>query len=74
MSNSKGNHYCTPESDMRAYDKLPPTARQALQQAAFDWAAGPLLRRWNNARPGYKNGREIAKTIAAWDKNKVKNV
>jgi uncharacterized protein DUF6525 len=31
---------------MRAYEKLPPTLRQALRDAAFNYAPQPILTRW----------------------------
>ena len=44
--NSKGNYRTTREKDLRAYEKLPPTLRQALRDAAFNYAPQPILTRW----------------------------
>lgn len=71
MSNSKGSYYSTTENSMTAYDKLPPTARRALQDAAFCWAPQPVLTRWRKGRAGYKTGADIAKTVAKWDRSKI---
>lgn len=56
---------------MAAYDKLPPTARRALQDAAFDWATQPILTRHRRGRRGYLTGKDIAKTIARRDADAI---
>lgn len=56
---------------MAAYDKLPPTARLALQNAAFKWAAQPILSRHRNGVRGYVTGPDILKTIAHRDAKKI---
>lgn len=71
MANSKGSYYSTTENSMAAYDKLPPTARKALQDAVFCWAPQPIVTRWRNGSKGYKTGADIAKTVAQWDRNKL---
>ena len=38
MRNSKGTYSTTAKLTMAAYDKLPPSARKALQDAVFCWA------------------------------------
>jgi len=68
MSNSKGNYPTTPKRSMAAYDKLPPSARVALQTAQFCWAPQPLLTRWRKGRAGYETGADIAKLIERWDR------
>jgi hypothetical protein len=68
MGNSKGSYCTTTKLTMAAYDKLPPSARKALQDAAFCWATQPILTRWRNGMPGYRTGKDIAKTIALFDK------
>lgn len=67
MSNSKGSYRVTDENNMKAYDKLPPSARKALQDAAFNWAAPPVVTYWRNGRKGYKTGKEIAARVVEWD-------
>ena len=68
MGNSSGTYRTTTKNTMAAYDKLPPSARQALQDAVFCWATQPIPTRWRNGLPGYRNGKEVARTIAAIDK------
>ena len=70
-SNSKGSYQTTPQNMMAAFDKLPPTARAALANAAFNYAAQPVKTRWNRGDPGYKTGKDIATSIAAWDKRRI---
>jgi hypothetical protein len=57
---------------MAAYDKLPPTARKALQEAAFSWAVQPIRTRHNRGKKGFRTGAEIAATVARWDTQKIK--
>lgn len=72
MGNSRGSYYSKRENSLAAYDKLPPTARLALQQAAFDWAPQPILTRWRNGRKGYKTGKDIAARVREWDHKRTK--
>ena len=51
------------------FDQLPPTARQALANASFNWSAGAMLNRWKRGTPGYKTGADIAKRVRAADKS-----
>jgi hypothetical protein len=71
MSNSQGSYCVTSENNMKAYDKLPPSARKALQDAVFDWACPPIVTRWRNGRKGYKTGKDLAARIAEWDQKKL---
>lgn len=51
------------EHMMAAYDKLPPLARKALQDAIADWVPQPLL-------TGFRRGRteqQLAAIIEEWD-------
>jgi hypothetical protein len=68
MGNSKGSYRTTAENSMAAYDKLPPSARKALQDAVYCWTTQPFLTRWRNGLPGYRTGKDVAKTIAAMDR------
>jgi hypothetical protein len=69
MSNSGGSgNPTTPERTMAAYDKLPPTARRALQDAWFCWSTQPILTRWRKGVSGFKTGAEIARLIELWDR------
>lgn len=67
MANSTGSYRSTVVNLMAAYDKLPPTARAALANAAWDWATQPLLTGWRKGRPGFRTGAEIAAKIARAD-------
>ena len=69
MSNTPrvGKSARTSKPDFWYYDRLPPTARQALANAAFDWSSGSVYNRWNRGVRGYKTGADIAKQIAIWD-------
>lgn len=71
MGNSSGSYNVTTENQMKAYDKLPPSARKALQDAAFDWAVPPVVTYWRNGRKGYKTGKDIAARIVEWDQKKL---
>jgi hypothetical protein len=72
MGNSKGSYQSTLKNSMAAYDRLPPTARLALQNAVFAWAPQPIRTKHNRGVKGYRTGAEIATTIATWDKAKIK--
>lgn len=54
---------------MCAFDQLPPTARRALADAAFDWAPQQQLSRHRRALKGYRTGQEIAAHVASIDRN-----
>lgn len=69
MSNSRGSYRSTIENSMAAYDKLPPSARKALQDAVFCWAPQPIVTYWRNGRKGFKTGADIAKSVAKWDRD-----
>jgi hypothetical protein len=53
---------------MAAFDKLPPTARDALRDADHNWAASTILARWRRGVEGYQTGPAIASTVAEWDR------
>lgn len=65
MSNSTGSGSMSWE----AFDKLPPSARTALANAAFDWAPTSIYRAWNRGAKGFKTGAQIARAVAGWDKD-----
>ena len=71
MGNSRGSYYSTKENKYAAYDALPPSAKRALQDAAFDWAVQPIKTRWTKGLKGYKTGKDIAATISVWDKQQI---
>lgn len=66
MGNSSGSYYSTTKNTMAAYDKLPPSARAALANAAFDWAPQPFVTGFER-RGRWKTGKELAAFIAKLD-------
>lgn len=62
--------YAKPKNQWKAFDELPRTVREALANAAFDWAAYPVWRWWNSGQ--YKSAKDLAKQIAVWDKTQIK--
>lgn len=54
--------------DLWYYDQLPPTARRALADAAFDWSSGFIFNRWKRGVHGYKTGSDIAERVRAAEK------
>ena len=57
--------------DLWYLEQLPPSARQALYDAAFDWAAGWVYTRWKRGTPGFKTGPEVAARIAEADAQQI---
>jgi hypothetical protein len=53
--------------DLWYYDRLPPTARAALANAAFSWASGYYYNRWSKGVSDCKTGADIARRIASAD-------
>lgn len=72
MSNSSGSYRSTRENSMAAFDKLPPTARAALANAAINWAPQPFRTRWMRGLKGYRTGPEIAETVVRIDTAQIK--
>jgi hypothetical protein len=70
-SNSKGSYRTTPQNMMRAFDKLPPSARSALAEAAFNYAPQPILTNWRRGTPGMKTGEQIAQRVREWDAQQI---
>jgi hypothetical protein len=73
MNNSKGSYYTTAKLSMAAFDKLPPGARRALADSAFNWAPRPFLTRWRRGERLYRTGEGIAldATTIAQDRRRV---
>lgn len=69
MGNSSGSYRSTPERSMAAFDRLPPTARKALREAAFNWATQPILTQFRRGVRGYVTGEQIAESISKWDRD-----
>jgi Family of unknown function (DUF6525) len=61
--------YASKDNQWKAYERLPPSVRRALQDAAFDWASYPIWRRWN---AGKVSTPELVKAIAKWDADQIK--
>jgi hypothetical protein len=70
MSNSRGSYATTGENTMRAFDKLPASARAALREASYDWATQPFLTGFER-RGRWKTGKELAAYITKIDKAEV---
>ena len=52
---------------MKAFDKLPPTARAALANAVENWVPQPILTWHRRGRKGYVTGADIAKSVEGWN-------
>lgn len=62
-----GRRSSVTKPDMWYYDQLPPTAREALANAKFNWSSGSMLNRWKRGLKGYKTGKDIADRVRAAD-------
>lgn len=69
MSNTPrvGRPSQTTKPDFWYFDRLPPSARQALANACFDWSSGSVYNRWRKGVKGYKTGKDIAERLKTWD-------
>ena len=70
-ASQSGTGWSGKHDDLWYFDQLPPTARQALANAAFDWAAGAVLSRWKRGVRGYKTGADIADSVSGWDAKQI---
>jgi hypothetical protein len=57
--------------DFWYFDQLPPTARNALANAVFDWSSGWVHGAWRRGRPGFKTGADVAARIAEADARQI---
>jgi hypothetical protein len=57
--------------DLWYYDRLPPAARAALANAAFDWSSGAIYGQWRRGKPGFQTGPDIATKVAAADARQI---
>ena len=55
---------------MMAFDKLPPLAREALANAAFDYVPQPILTKFRRGRYG-PNGEKVARWVKIWDRYRM---
>ena len=58
--------------DLDYFDQLPPSARAALANAAFNWSSGAVFNRWRRGARGYEIGAQVAAFVAAWDARQIK--
>ena len=58
----------TTKPDLWYFDKLPPSARQALANAEHNWSSGWIYTAWSRAKRGYKTGQQCAQQVAAADR------
>ena len=70
MGNSRGSYVTTTENTMKAFDKLPASARAALANANYDWATQPFYTGFEK-RGRWKTGKELAAYIAKIDREEV---
>lgn len=68
---SSGASFSGAHDDFYYFDRLPPTARRALANAAFDWSSGSTLNHWKRGDHGYKTGAEVAARVAEWDAKQI---
>jgi Family of unknown function (DUF6525) len=69
IHNSTGSYRTTTAASMKAYDALPPTARRALSNAAFQWAPQPFLTAWRKGQ--FRTGEAIAQWVQEIDVSEV---
>ena len=64
--------YSTASKDKQwaAFEALPKSAREALANAAFDWAPYPINRDWQAGR--WKTAKALCTTIAQWDQKQMR--
>jgi uncharacterized protein DUF6525 len=60
--------YASLENQMAAFDRLPRSVREALANAAFDWAAYPIRSRFESGRMSAK---AIVQAIGQWDRKQI---
>ena len=59
--------YAKKENQYLAFERLPRSVRDALNEAAFSWAPYPIWRSWNAGE--YKSSRDLVKEIKRWDRD-----
>lgn len=64
-SNSGGSYRTTLHNKMKAFDKLPPSARRALVRCAFDWAPQPYATYFK--RGAFRTEENLAEYIEMMD-------
>ena len=66
---SRGVSYASKDKQWLAYERLPPSVRAALQQAAFEWAPYPI---WRWFEGGRYTAKELVRKIKQWDADQIK--
>lgn len=59
--------YAKKENQYLAFERLPRSVREALNDAAFSWAPYPIWRRWEAGK--YKDAKTLIKEIKRWDRD-----
>jgi hypothetical protein len=72
MHNQAGKRSIDCKVTMQAHDRLPLDARVALNYAVFDYDVLPIVWKWEFQKRGYRDGKEIAKSIAKADEVQIK--
>ena len=62
-----GRSFCGQHDDLWYFDQLPPTARMALANAAFEWSSGWIHSAWRKGKSGFKTGADVGARIAEAD-------
>jgi hypothetical protein len=70
-SSQSGRSFFGRHDDLWYFDRLPPTARQALAEAAFNWAAGWVYSQWRHGKRGFKTGPEVAARVVEADASQI---
>jgi hypothetical protein len=65
---TSGISYASREKQMAAYDQLPRSMRDALANAAFDWAAYPIRQRFERDQ---RTAKEYVVMIKKWDRDQI---
>jgi len=61
--------YASKANQWKAFERLPRSVRDALNQAVRPWAPYPLWRRCNAGH--FRDARQLIKLIKAWDRKAI---
>lgn len=50
------------------FDRLPPSAREALANATRNWSSAWIYNAWKKGKPGFKTGKDCAEQIRKADR------
>jgi hypothetical protein len=62
--------YACKDNQWKAFDRLPRSVRNALNEAVCDWAPYPIWRWWNAGK--FKSANELVMLIKKWDRDEIK--